>query len=141
MGQDHRGHYFLEFYSDTKKRNDDANAYLHSSVIEDVKKNSRNESLRNLYFDRTDLVEGYYPKLPSRTDPVLYMSLSAASPGKNIAYFEAEKSGAEGKFEIHLEANEPTKRWLRRNTTHFLRIIIPRLPAAGVFKLTNFPTL
>ena len=128
--------YFLEFFSDTSKKHDDANVYLHSSVLEDVKKNSTDESIRNLYFDRTDLVEGYYKKLPRGTDPVLFMSISAASPGGNVNYFEREKVGAPQYVPIHLEGDR-TKRWLARNTTHFVQIIIPRLPKAGVFKLKN----
>ena len=129
--------YFLEFFSNTSKSHDAANVYLHTEVLRDVKKNSRDESVRNLYFDRTTLVDNYYAMLPGRTDPVLYMSMSAASPGSNINYFEREKKGAEQQVPIHLEGDR-TRRWLQRNTTHFVQIIIPRLPNANVFRLTNF---
>jgi hypothetical protein len=130
--------YFLEFFSNTTKAHDDANVYLHRNVIEDVKKNSVNAALRNLYFDRTELVEGYYPRLPAGTPPELYMSISAAAPGRNVAYFEREKVGAEGKVRVHLEGDK-TKRWLQRNTTHYVQIIIPRRPSAEVFKLRRLP--
>lgn len=129
--------YFLEFYSDTLKRNDDANVYLHSKVIEDVKVNSLNKASRNVYFDRTDLIEGYYPLVPGKEPAKLFMSLSAAAPGKNVGYFQSEKVGASGDVPIHLEG-EKTKRWLQRNTTHFVQIIIPRTPGANVFRLTKF---
>lgn len=129
--------YFLEFFSDTTKKFDEANVYLHAHVIEDVKKNSINETLRNLYFDRTDLFEGYYKLLPKTTDPTLFMSISAASPGKNINYFEREKAGAEQWIPVHLEG-EQTSRWLKRNTTHFVQIIIPRRPGKDVFRLSSF---
>lgn len=129
--------YFLEFFSSTTKAHDNANAYLHSKVIKDVKINSAEESLRNLFFDRTDLFEEYYKLLPSRTDPTLFMSISAASPGDNINYFEREKKGAEQWVPIHLEGDR-TQRWLQRNSTHFVEIIIPRMPGSSVFKLTNF---
>ncbi len=43
---------------------------------------------------------------------------------------EKQKLGLEG---------DQTKRWLKRNTTHFVQIIIPRMPNANVFRLTNFP--
>lgn len=129
--------YFLEFFSSTSKRNDEANVYLHGNVIEDVKKNSTREGLRNLYFDRTDLFETYYKeKLPTGSPRELYMSISAASPGKNVAYFEREKEGAEQWVTVHLEGTQ-TQRWLRRNTTHFVKIIIPRRPASNVFTLTR----
>lgn len=131
--------YFLEFYSDTTRAYDQANVYLHGQVIEDVKTNTITPSLRNLYIDNTDLREGYYQQLPSRAEKVVYMSLSAAAPGNNINYFQKEKIGAEQQVRLHLE-NDPTrsKRWLRRNMTHFVHIIIPRLPNANVFTLTNF---
>jgi pimeloyl-ACP methyl ester carboxylesterase len=129
--------YFLEFFSNTAEQNDQANVYFHRSVIEDVKINSQNASLRNMYFDRTDLVEGYYPKVPGNTSPILYLSISAASPGKNINYFEAERVGAKQEVPIHCEG-EKTKRWLKRNSTHFIKIIIPRLPKSEVFRLTRY---
>lgn len=129
--------YFLEFFSNPKKKNDSADAYLHTKVIEDVKKNSINPSLRNLFFDRTELVEGYYKLLPNRVDPTLFMSICAASLGKNISYFEREKEGAEQWVPIHMEG-EGMGKWLKRNTTHFVQIIIPRKPARNVFRLTQY---
>lgn len=129
--------YFLEFFSNTSLENDNANVYLHSQVLEDVKANSRDPSLRNLYFDRTDLFEGFYKLLPSGTDPTLFMSISAASPGNNINYFASEKTGAEQQVPISLEGDR-TKRWLQRNSTHFAHIIVPRMPGDSVFKLTNY---
>jgi hypothetical protein len=132
--------YFLEFFSNTSKAHDNANVYLHSQVIKDVKNNSVDKSLRNLYFDRTDLFEEYYKLLPGRTEPILFMSISAASPGDNINYFERERKGAEQQIPIHLEGDR-TKRWLQRNSTHFVQIIIPRIPGSSVFKLTNFAAM
>jgi hypothetical protein len=38
---------------------------------------------------------------------------------------------------IHLEG-DLTRRWLRRNSTHFVQIVIPRRPVADVFRLTRF---
>lgn len=128
--------YFLEFFSNTVKRNDNANVYLHQSVIEDVKTNSQNPACRNIYFDRTDLVEGYYPMVPGAGDPVLYLSLSAASPGKNISYFANQKTGAAMEIAIHFQS-DTASRWLKRNSTHFVRIILPRQPSEKVFKLTR----
>ncbi|MDD5364252.1 MAG: hypothetical protein PHR30_02835 [Gallionellaceae bacterium] len=129
--------YFLEFFSNTARKNDDANAYLHRSVIEDVKVNSQNPAGRNLYFDRTDLLEGYYPQVPGRGDPVLYLSISAASPGKNISYFASQKTGADMQIAVHYEVDE-TARWLKHNATHFVRIILPRQPAEKIFTLTRY---
>lgn len=132
--------YFLEFFSNTSKKNDDANAYLHKFVIEDVKLNSRNAALRNIYFDRTDLVEGYYPIVPGNKDSILYMSISAASPGENINYFASERVGAEQQIPIHFE-NDNIQKLLKRNSTHFVKIIIPRLPNENVFKLSRYDSV
>lgn len=129
--------YMLEFFSSTAKRSEEANAYLLASVLEDVKKNSQKDALRNLYFDRTDLMENYYTMLKKSVEATLFMSISAASPGKNIKYFERDKDGATQNVPVHLEEDSPDQRWLKRNTTHFVQIIIPRIPSGNVFRLTS----
>lgn len=129
--------YFLEFFSNTDKAHEPANVYLHGHVIEDVKINSLNRASRNLYFDRTDLYDGYYTLLPRNTPPVLYMSISAAAPGRNVTYFEREKIGAEQWVPVHLH-DDRSRCWLCRNHTHFLQLIIPRMPASNVFRLTQY---
>lgn len=129
--------YFLEFFSNPEEAQDAANVYLHAYVIEDVKKNSQNEALRNLYFDRTDLVDGYYKRFPEGANPVLYMSISAAAPGAKVHYFDPDDPSAAGKVAVHLEGDF-TKRWLPHNSTHFVQIIIPRRPVEDVFRLNRF---
>jgi hypothetical protein len=129
--------YFLEFFSNPNKADDQANAYLHANVLEDVKTNSQNEALRNFYFDRTDLVDGYYPRFAAGEKPVLYMSIYAAAPGSKVNYFDPANPRAAGMVPIHLEG-DLTRRWLRRNSTHFVQIVIPRRPVADVFRLTRF---
>ncbi|MDP2133570.1 MAG: hypothetical protein Q8J99_08180 [Sulfuritalea sp.] len=130
--------YFLEFFSNPARGDDQSNVYLHSNVLEDVKKNSQSEALRNLYFDRTDLVDGYYTRFSKADKPVLYMSIDATAPGANVHYFDPADPRAAGMVPIHLEGDR-TRRWLRRNTTHFVQIVLPRRPAADVFRLTRFP--
>lgn len=129
--------FFLEFFSNREKIGDAANVYLHANVLEDVKKNSQNEALRNLYFDRTDLVYGYYQRFPAGSKPGLYMSISAAPPGDYVKYFDPGDDGAGGMVAVHLEGDK-TRRWLQRNTTHFVQIIIPRRPVDDVFRLKKF---
>jgi hypothetical protein len=129
--------YVLEFSSDTSKKSEKANVYLLANVLEDVKKNSQVAALRNLYFDRTDLMENYYGMLRKSVEATLLMSISAASPGKNIKYFVRDQEGATQWVPVHLEDNSSTQRWLKRNTTHFVQMIIPRRPGADVFRLTN----
>ena len=133
--------YILEFFSGTDPTYDKANVYMHGKVIEDVVKNSQNAALRTVYFDRTDLVDGYYAQLPPGAVPTLFLSISAAAPGKNISYFRDITQGAPGQVPLHLE-DDAAKRWLRRNTTHFIRLIIPRVSSnPDVFQLRDFPTL
>lgn len=129
--------YFLEFFSNPEEAQDPANVYLHANVLEEVKKNSQNEALRNLYFDRTDLVEGYYTRFSAGANPVVYMSISAAAPGVKIHYFDPNDPSAAGMVPVHLEGDR-TKRWLRHNSTHFVQIIIPRRPVEDVFRLNRF---
>ena len=40
---------------------------------------------------------------------------------------------------LHFEdQDEDRVRWLKRNTTHFVKIVIPRQPREQVFKLKSF---
>ena len=130
--------YFLEFFSNRDRDDDPPNVYLHANVLKDVKKNTVNEALRNLYFDRTDLVDGYYPRFSAGANPVLYMSVYADAPGANVSYFAPDDPSAQGMVPIHLEG-DATKRWLKRNTTHFVQIILPRRPGERVFRLVDYP--
>ena len=129
--------YFIEFFSNPLRREDAADTYLHAHVLEDVKKNSRNEALRNLYFDRTDLVEGYYARFAAGASPELFMVVHAEAPGANVSYFDGDRLGPQGLVRVHLEG-DATKRWLRRNTTHFMQIILPRRPGEGVFRVKRY---
>ena len=88
------------------------------------------------HFDRTDLQEGYYPLVPPEDPATLFLSISAAPPGKNISYFEPADASS-GNVPIHVEGDQ-AKRWLRRNSTHFVQIIIPRTPGDDVFRLKKF---
>jgi hypothetical protein len=65
------------------------------------------------------------------------MSISAAAPGAKIYYFNPGNPSAAGIVPVHLEGDK-TKRWLRRNCTHFVQIIIPRRPVDDVFQLNRF---
>lgn len=129
--------YFLEFLSNSEQRDDPANVYLHGNVLEDVKKNSGNTALRNFYLDRSDLIDGYYPRLDPGIEAALYLSIYADAPGANVNYFDPQNPAAKGMVKMHLEG-DATKRWLKRNSTHFVQIVIPRRPVEGVFRLERF---
>lgn len=127
--------YVLEFSADDFKRNDQPTVYFHREVLEGVHVNGANAAYRCLFIDRTDLLEEFYKRISKKTEKKLYMSISATAPGANIKYFSDVKRGAAGDMVVHsLEDNSDT-RWLQRNCTHFVRIIIPRSPSDKVFRL------
>lgn len=126
--------YFLEFTAPDYQTSDTATVYFHRNVIEDVHPNAINPASRCVYIDRTDLVNGYYPLIPAAMEKIVTMSLSANAPGDNVHYFSDRNTGAKGEFKLHSEDTK-SERWLKRNTTHFVKIIIPRMPLEQVFRL------
>lgn len=123
--------YFLEFFA-PDARSDDDTVYFHSEVIEAVKPGDG--PVRCLYIDRTDLVDNYYGKINGTAKKEVAMSISATAPGSNTSYFRNSSRGAAGHVLVHQEENG-APRWLQRNTTHFVKIIIPRVPKDNVFAL------
>jgi len=130
--------YFLEFSGPSVDPNDESTVYFHRSVLKDVHTNSLNAARRCLYADRTDLVSGFYAKIAPGMPRILTMSLSASPPGQNVRYFSSTVKGAKGEFKLHDEA-VTAERWLKRNTTHFVKIIIPRQPLSQVFTVATYP--
>ena len=131
--------YFLEFSGPEDERGDDSSVYFHREVLEHVHAFGGNASQRCLYLDRTDLRYNYYESIRGDVARVLNMSLSAAPPGDNVRYFDSYRTGARGMLALHFEDQTADQaRWLQRNTTHFVKIIIPRQPRDQVFKLKNF---
>ena len=127
--------YMLEFSGPDYKRNDDPTVYLHREVLEDIHVNGLNAVYRCFFVDRTDLLNGFYKLIGKTVEKNLTMSISATPPGDNVKYFSDAKRGAPGEMVIHsLDDNDQT-RWLQRNSTHFMRIIIPRSPSDKVFQL------
>ncbi|HHT9138939.1 MAG TPA: hypothetical protein ACFYEK_17055 [Candidatus Wunengus sp. YC60] len=81
------------------------------------------------------MLSGFYKKIKAAFDKVLTMSISATPPGNKVHYFSSTEKGAAGSIPVHREDDSKEQRWLRRNTTHFVKIIIPRIPIDEVFKL------
>lgn len=127
--------YFIEFSEPDGNGNNDPTIYFHSEVLEHVHKNSENPSYRCLFIDRTDLLNEFYKTIAAITAKVLTMSISATPPGNNIHYFLDSAKGAAGVIPVHREVDSKEQRWLQRNTTHFVKIIIPRVPKQKVFEL------
>jgi len=135
LGQPVADH-FIEFFSSSGKKRDAALAIFRTEVIEHVHVNTVNGACRNFYLDRTDLVTRFYAAQEAGKPRELRLSISASPPGPNVSYFDSTREGASGEFAIHLaDDSRENDRWLRRNSTHYLKIIIPRRPAAGVFRM------
>ncbi len=127
--------YFLEFFSPDSPGETDS-VFFHREVLEDVHVNGERAASRCLYVDRTDLIDRYYPRLPEAAAKAVALSISASPAGANVHYFADTAEGAKGHTVVHREdANAPEGRWLRRNCTHLVRIIIPRNPGVDVFGL------
>ncbi len=131
--------YFMEFFPDDKEG--DAAVYFQREVLENIHVNSVEQHFRCLYVDRTDLMLGYYKKVPPSAPHVVAMSLSAAPIGANIRYFDTSDEHASGHLIVHREDDEQREKMgavrLRRNVTHLVKIVIPRQPMAGVFTLSQ----
>ena len=130
--------YVLEFSGPNMYRseNEEPTVYFHREVLEHVHTNTRNSAYRCLFVDRTDLINEFYKRIGDQFNKVLTMSISATPPGDNIHYFSSVEEGADGEYTLH--SKDAGQRWLQRNTTHFVKIIIPRIPNDEVFALKKF---
>lgn len=127
--------YMLEFTGPDYKKNDDPAVYFHREVLQDVHNNANNAAYRCFFVDRTDLLNEFYNRIGKNVEKILTMSISAKAPGDNVGYFTNMKHGAVGEMVIHTLDDTTQARWLQRNTTQFVRIVIPRNPSDNVFKL------
>jgi hypothetical protein len=130
--------YFLEFFGPPDLKSDKPMAYFHNEVLKHVHINSQNPSYRCLYVDRTDLYKNFYAIFPNAADKQLWMSISATPLGNNVSYFNNYKTGAKGQLQVHAHDDGSLMFRLRRNTTHFIEIIIPRTPSDNVFRLAKY---
>jgi pimeloyl-ACP methyl ester carboxylesterase len=126
--------YMIEFLAPNYAQNTDLTGMFHDKVIKDVHRNAEDASVRTIYVDRQRMFELFYARIPADQAKELRLSVSAASPGDNVKYF-ADAFGGKGEFVVHSE--DEADRWLQRNATHFLKIVIPRVPSADVFKLKH----
>lgn len=124
--------YLIEFLAPNYRQTTDLTGLFHDKVIRDVHRCEQNAALRTIFIDRQRLFELFYAEIPPGQPKELRLSISASAPGNNVHYF-SEAYGAEGEFVVH--SDEEAARWLRRNATHFLKIVIPRQPSAQVFTL------
>jgi pimeloyl-ACP methyl ester carboxylesterase len=126
--------YMIEFLAPNYAQNTDLTGMFHDKVIKGVHKNGEDASIRTIYIDRQRMFELFYAQIPAGQPKELRLSVSATSPGDNVKYF-VDAFGGKGEFIVHSE--DEADRWLQRNATHFLKIVIPRVPSADVFKLKH----
>lgn len=129
--------HFIEFFGPDHAQHDEAMAYFHREVLAHVHRNTVNGACRCFHIDRTDLMGGFYDRIGAGHEAELQLSLSAAPPGPNARYFASTEVGAAGHWTLH--GREQAARWLRRHTTHYLRIVIPRHAGNGVLRLRPWP--
>jgi len=127
--------YFIEYSDGSEGEERDATEYFHTEVLESVKENSNNKSLRCFFIDRTDLLNGYYPRIESPDLRRVFMTITAAAPGGNVRYFGEGQHRAAGQILAHQEQDQ--NRWPQRNQTHYVEIVIPRNPNDDVFRLRS----
>jgi hypothetical protein len=113
-----------------------ASAFFHDEVLADVHCNERDPSHRVFYVDRYDLMRegGFYSMIPQNRPAELAMTVTADDPGLNVTYFGASGiPSRRGVVDLHgrLKAD----RWLERHTTHFIRVIVPRVGGKDLFRL------
>ncbi len=133
--------YFVRFVKKPRRRlfrplsaMDQASVFFHDEVLEKVHTHRGCPEYRNFYIDRYDMMcaNGWYSRIDDPAERQLLFAVTAADPGERIAYFE-HRPGARGL--VHLHRQQTDNRWLKRHTTHFIRLIIPRAASADVFRL------
>lgn len=126
--------FFLEFFGGAAVRERHA-VFFHKAVLEHVHPNSQGAATRALYIDRTDLLRRFYPLIDDPAQRELSATITAAPPGGNVRYFGGRTRRAGGRVRVHAERE--ARRWLTRNSTHLVKIVIPRDPEERIFRLTR----
>lgn len=111
-------------------------AFFHAETLEDVHTNRRSQTNRCFFIDRYDLMRdgGFYDQIKAGQAKELHFTITAADPGNRIAYFSRSFSAKRGIVPLHQRAT-PGQRWLKRHSTHFIRIVVPRAADPGIFNL------
>lgn len=132
--------YFVEFFPKPSKLKsfssfNKASLFFHDEVIEDIHVNRRTPHRRCFFIDRYDMMcaGGFYAQIPSSGLKSLAMTITATDPGDNVSYFKHGEARSRGVVQLHgkLQAD----RWLKRHSTHFIRIIVPRIGSDKLFRL------
>ncbi|HEX9876008.1 MAG TPA: hypothetical protein VGC50_05080 [Gammaproteobacteria bacterium] len=134
--------YFIEFFPTpedvhrfTQFRK--ASHFFHDKVLEHTHVHRRNAAHRCFFVDRYDLMRegGFYSMIPKDSPAGLAFTATAADPGPHVSHFAHGVPSKRGVVELH--GTDKADRWLKRHCTHFIRMIVPRVGAKELFKLTR----
>lgn len=109
--------------------------YALRHVLKKVHVNRRDASRRVFHIDRRELMrhDGLKSAMTPARLPLLAAGLSAPAPGKLISYFDRGDAMGSGLIPLRSLSSEGGEHFLKRYSTHFIEIIVPRQPDAGVF--------
>ncbi|MFV1968537.1 MAG: hypothetical protein ACC628_24200, partial [Pirellulaceae bacterium] len=110
--------------------------FFHDEVLEGTHVYRQMESNRCFFLDRFDIMRkgGFYDQLKAGQPKELTFTVTAADPGDRIAHFSRAKTLRRGAVELHRES-PPEARWLKRHSTHFIRVVVPRAADPKIFAL------
>lgn len=109
------------------------------NLIRDDHTNRRSPQRRVLHIDRRALMwrEGFFRGvLSGEYEEMLAAGITASAPGKRIGYFSQGETQSSALIKLRAldpEAGSDGDRFLRRYTTHFLSVIVPRVADESVF--------
>jgi pimeloyl-ACP methyl ester carboxylesterase len=110
--------------------------YFHKEVLEDVHVNRRDSSRICFFVDRYDLMRtdgGFYSMIREDAEKSLAMTVTASDPGSNVSYFDRRAAKPRGIVKLHGQVK--ADRWLKRHSTHFVKLIVPRVGDKKLFSL------
>lgn len=116
----------------------------HMELITDIHVNRRNGSRRVLHLDRYKLMgpEGYFAGL--RGERTLMAAISADPAGRNVNY-GLRRGQIYGYLPLRPSERDPAEghpdRFLRRWSTHFVEVILPRQVETRAFRLRSLQEL
>jgi len=138
------GDYFLAFMPEWKKKSwfglkqdlPPEGVFFHDEVLEDVHRHRRQPADLALFIDRYDMMRrgGFYDRITASKKEQLAFTVTAADPGPRVSYFTSKASSRRGLIKLH-DREDALDRWLKRHSTHFLELIIPRIAVDDAFKL------
>ena len=110
--------------------------FFHNEVLEDTHVHRGTKANRCFFVDRFDLMRkgGFYDQIKVGSRRELHFTVTAADPGDRIAYFSRESTLKRGLVALHRESS-PDLRWLKRHSTHFIKVVVPRAADVSIFTL------